>query len=192
MPLACGYAVDPSRGSRCWRGLAHRHRFKSFLGRPGERLDCQNAQNPRVRGFTLIELLVVVAMIAIATAAISLALRDPASAQLEREAERLAALFEGARAEARAAGLSVRWTPVQDQSGDQFRFLGLPQRVPMPRRWLGEAVAVEIAGATAVRLGPEPVIGAQRLRLRLGAQQLDLVSDGLGPFTAQAVATDTP
>jgi len=135
------------------------------------------------RGFSLIELLVVVALIAIATATISLALRDPASAQLEREAERLAALFESARAESRATGLDVQWLPVIDNSGDQFRFQGLPASINLPRRWLGEPVAVEIAGATAVRLGPEPMIGAQRVRLRLGEQSLTLATDGLAPFS---------
>lgn len=124
-------------------------------------------------------------LIAIAAAAISLSLRDPASAQLEREAERLAALFESARAEARAAGLEVNWTPVSDDSGDQFRFVGLPEKLQLPRRWLGEAVAVEIVGARTVQLGPEPLIGAQRLRLRLGAQNILLVTDGLGPFLVQ-------
>lgn len=148
----------------------------------------------RARGFTLIELLVVVALLAIASAAISLALRDPAAAQLEREAERLAALFESARAEARTAGVTVSWTPVQgDKTGDQFRFIGLPAKQPMPSRWLdSQAPVVEILGnARAIRLGPEPVIGAQSLRLRLGDQSLTLATDGLGPFavvTAEAAA----
>lgn len=139
----------------------------------------------RTRGFTLIELLVVVALLAIASAAISLALRDPAAAQLEREAERLAALFESARAEARTAGVTVSWSPVQDNnSGDQFRFIGLPAKLQMPSRWLdAQAPAVEILGnARAIRLGPEPVIGRQSLRLRLGDQDLTLATDGLGPF----------
>lgn len=139
----------------------------------------------RARGFTLIELLVVVALLAIASAAISLALRDPAAAQLEREAERLAALFESARAEARTAGATVSWSPVQDtNSGDQFRFIGLPAKLQMPSRWLdAQAPAVEILGnARAIRLGPEPVIGRQSLRLRLGDQDLTLATDGLGPF----------
>lgn len=124
----------------------------------------------------------VVALIAIATATISLSLRDPAAAQLEREAERLAALFENARAEARAAGLSVFWRPVQDAHGAQFRFEGLPARMRMPTRWLGEPVAVQIAGGNSVRLGPEPLIGAQRVRLSLGQQHLTLATDGLAPF----------
>ena len=137
----------------------------------------------RPRGFTLIELLVVVALVAISAATITLALRDPAAAQLEREAERLAALFETARAESRAAGLTVQWAPVQDASGDQFRFMGLPRQIALPRRWLGEPPAVEFGGnALFIKLGPEPLIGAQRLLLRLGAQRIVLSTDGLSPF----------
>ncbi len=100
--------------------------------------------------------MVVVTVIAIATAAVSLSLRDPAAAQLDREAERLTALFETARAESRTAGLAVQWSPVpEDASGDQFRFQGLPSAIALPRRWLAAEVAVEIAGARFIRLGPE-------------------------------------
>lgn len=146
----------------------------------------------RTAGFTLIELLVVVALIAIATATVSLSLRDPAATQLEREAERLAALLETARSEARAAGLAVQWTPVNDDSGDQFRFLGLPERIALPRRWLGDPVAVEIPGARAVTLGPEPLIGAQRIVLQLGQARLLVSTDGLGPFGVSNVAETQP
>jgi general secretion pathway protein H len=143
---------------------------------------------PRAAGFTLIELLVVVALIAIATATVSLSLRDPAATQLEREAERLAALLETARAEARAAGLSVQWAPVNDESGDQFRFQGLPARIALPKRWLADPVAVQIQGARTVTLGPEPMIGAQRIVLSLGQSRLQLSTDGLGPFTVSTEA----
>jgi len=34
-----------------------------------------------------------------------------------------------------------------------------------------------------VVLGPEPLIGAQRIVLRLGDQRLTLATDGIGPFT---------
>ena len=145
-------------------------------------------------GFTLIELLVVVALIAIATATVSLSLRDPAAAQLEREAERLAALFETARAESRAAGISVQWAPLRDNNnstnaaGDQFRFQGLPERIKLPSRWLGEPVAVEISGAQVVRLGPEPMIGAQKLQLQLGSQRLVMATDGLSAFEINPAA----
>ncbi|MDN3921148.1 prepilin-type N-terminal cleavage/methylation domain-containing protein [Roseateles violae] len=148
----------------------------------------------RPGGFSLIELLVVVALIAIAAATVSLALRDPAAARLEREAERLAALFEAARAEGRAAGLEVQWRPLppDEASGDQFRFEGLPPGVALPGRWLdAQAPAVLIAqGRRTVSLGPEPLIGAQQLRLSLGSQQIALTTDGLGPFQVAPVAAE--
>ncbi len=137
-------------------------------------------------GFTLIELLVVVALIAITSATISLALRDPMELQLQREAQRLAALLETARAESRASGLAVRWVPKGVKTGDDFRFEGLPRTIQLPTRWLGDPVAVQIENATAtnpgLRLGPEPVIPAQRLRLQLGSQRLVLATDGLAAF----------
>ena len=141
-------------------------------------------------GFTLIELLVVVALVAIASATIALALRDPAQEQLEREAERLVALLETARAEARASGLEVRWRPGPSAKApqQQFEFLGLPQRVELPRRWLGEALSVEFddGNARELLLGPEPLLAKQGLRLRLGDQQLRIASDGLKPFAIEA------
>jgi general secretion pathway protein H len=143
----------------------------------------------RARGFTLIELLVVVALIAIASATAVLALRDPSATRLEREAARLTALLEAARAEARASGVAVRWMPtssVEGRSGG-FRFTGLPERAALPTEWLNEGVSAEVLGAPAnaqggALLGPEPVIGAQRILLRLESQRLTLVTDGLGPF----------
>lgn len=145
-----------------------------------------SAPGSKPRGFTLIELLVVVALIAITSATISLALRDPAELQLQREAQRLTALLETARAESRASGLAVRWIPKGIKSGDDFRFEGLPRTIQLPTRWLGEPVAVLIDNATAANpgltLGPEPVIPAQRLRLQLGSQQLLLGTDGLAAF----------
>ncbi len=138
------------------------------------------------RGFTLIELLVVVALIAITSATISLALRDPAEMQLQREAQRLVALLETARAESRASGLAVRWIPKGLKSGDDFRFDGLPRTIQLPTRWLGDPVAATVENATATNpgliLGPEPVIPAQRLLLVLGSQRLVLGTDGLAAF----------
>lgn len=133
-------------------------------------------------GFTLIELLVVVALIAIATATLSLALRDPAESQLRREADRLTALLEAARAESRASGLAVRWRPTGNAPGEQFRFEGLPRSIQLPSRWLGDPVAVSIDNARVLVLGPEPLIPPQRLTLQLGRQRVLLASDGLSPF----------
>ncbi|HEY4081458.1 MAG TPA: prepilin-type N-terminal cleavage/methylation domain-containing protein [Burkholderiaceae bacterium] len=137
------------------------------------------------RGFTLIELLVVVALIAIAVGTVSLALRDPTATQLEREAERLAALLEMARAESRTDGLPVQWLPLPDKA--EFRFVGLPPGVTMPTQWLGDPVQVEVLGGNSVMLGPEPIIGAQRILLHLGERQLMLATDGLSSFEVRPV-----
>lgn len=137
----------------------------------------------RARGFTLIELLVVVALIAIASAAVSLSLRDPAATQLDQEAARLSALFESARAEARASGIAVSWVPRSDPAQEtEFRFVGLPASTDWPTRWLGAGVSAEVVGGRAVTLGPEPLIGAQRVVLRIDNRRLALATDGLGPF----------
>lgn len=54
-----------------------------------------------------------------------------------------------------------------------------------PTHWLHEGVTAEIIGAPRLVLGPEPIIAAQRLRLRLGEQQLVLSTDGLGAFSVE-------
>lgn len=146
------------------------------------------APGSKRRGFTLIELLVVVMLIAIASATVSMALRDPAASQLEREGERLVSLLEMARAEARASGQIVRWRPGPDSQGRHFRFLGLSERQSLPTQWLGDPPAVLLEGnQTELLLGPEPLIPPQALRLSLGPRQLRIATDGLAPFSSQAV-----
>lgn len=130
--------------------------------------------------------MVVVALIAVASAVTVLSLRDPSSTQLEREGARLAALLEAARVEARAAGIAVSWVPgTAENSG--FRFVGLPATLALPTQWLDSGVRAEVRAeqgpARAAVLGPEPVIGPQRIVLQLDSQRLTLATDGLGPFT---------
>jgi len=142
---------------------------------------------PTPRGFTLIELMLVLAIVAIATGLASLALRDPAASRLEREGVRLAALLEAARAEARAGGFAVVWQPgslaaADGRPGDDFRFVGLPAATVLPTRWLEPGVEAQVVGAPSLSLGPEPLIGAQRVVLRLQDQRFVLETDGLGPF----------
>ena len=141
-------------------------------------------------GFTLIELLVVVALIAIASAVASLALRDPAATRLEHEGARLVALLEAARTEARASGLPASWEPRTAQVGAEgFRFIGLPTTTGLPSNWLNTGVSADVVGARAVLLGPEPLIGAQRIVLRLDDQRLQIDTDGLGPFVVSSEQT---
>jgi general secretion pathway protein H len=144
----------------------------------------RGSERRRPAGFTLIELLVVVAIIAIASGVAALALRDGDSARLDEEAVRLAALLEGARAEARAAGVRAWWEPVTE--GTAFRFNGAPSRADRPSRWLHEGTVGQVVGARAVVLGPEPLIGPHRILLQRGDRSLVVATDGLGPFGVEA------
>jgi general secretion pathway protein H len=141
-----------------------------------------------VLGFTLIELLVVIALIAIGTAAVSFTLRDTAETVLERDAERLAALFESARARSRASGMPVKWqpaapTPASNATG--FVFEGLPPNT-LPSQWLSSQTQVD--ATTVVVLGPDPIIGPQSVLLRAQDRQLWVSTDGLQPFKVKRVA----
>ena len=115
------------------------------------------AHATRARGFTLIELMLVVVLVALASTLASLALRDPAATALEREAARLAALLESARADARASGLAAYWEPrTANPEVPGFRFVGFPPSEELPTQWLENGVTAEVVGARAVTLGPEP------------------------------------
>jgi general secretion pathway protein H len=143
-------------------------------------------------GFTLIELLVVIALIAIGSAVVTLALRDPAAAMLDREAVRLSALLEAARAESRAAGVPARFELRREMPGNDpqasdggpvhFRFVGSGDVAALPSRWLDPATTAEIVGAPTLVLGPEPILPPQRIALRLGNQRVVVATDGLAPF----------
>jgi general secretion pathway protein H len=140
------------------------------------------------QGFTLLELLVVVALIAVATAGVSLSLRDSAQSALQRDAERLAVLLETGRAQARANGLPVVWR-TQDNSSNpkqSFVFEGLPPP-GLPQNWLDESTRA--APGSAVTLGPEPLIEPQAVALstpQSPGQTLWVVTDGLRPFKVQS------
>lgn len=130
------------------------------------------------RGFTLIELLVVVAIIAIASAGVSFALRDAGATQLEREAQRLAALLESGRAQSRSTGVPVLWSPTEGG----FRFDGVPADA-LPQRWLADTT--QVRGSVTLQLGPEPIIGRQEVVLEstaLPGRSLRVATDGLRPF----------
>ena len=126
---------------------------------------------------------------ALATAGVSLAIRDGGERQLEREAERLATLLESARAQSRTNGAMVIWRPMPQG----FRFEGLPQGVKMPTQWLQTTVTVQTAAP--VVLGPEPIIPRQTITLSLAdgsSPALQLVTDGLRPFSVRSLQSSKP
>jgi general secretion pathway protein H len=137
-------------------------------------------------GFTLLELLVVIAIMAMATAGVSMAMRDSGETALEREAQRLAVLFESARAKSRMTGVPVYWRT----TAVGFQFEGLANDA-LPQNWLSSGITAR--SAASVQLGPEPIIGPQTVQLvstgPFGDQPERLLyvsTDGLRPFAVKA------
>jgi general secretion pathway protein H len=145
----------------------------------------------RHRGFTLLELMVVVAMIAITTAVVAFAIPDPSSTRLEREAARLIALLESARTQARAGAMTVLWIPQSNGPDADYQFLGMPAALMPPLKWNEPDVKAEVVGGRngSIVLGPEPVINAQSVILRVEDKQIIIGTDGLSQF---AVITGNP
>ena len=150
------------------------------------------AGNKQHHGFTLLELLVVITIIAVASAGVMVGLRDTSETQLEREAQRLAALLESARALSRLTSRPVRWhlTP------QGFAFDGAPDSAHLPNAWLDAPVQAFPTGG-ALTLGPEPIIGAQSVVLALPSdptRRLTVQTDGIRPFivSAESNGNDAP
>lgn len=126
----------------------------------------------------------VVAIVALGTALASVALPSSAGRSLDKDAERLAALLEAARARSRTTGIAVYWRPT-DQG---FAFDGLPPSThALPGHWLDPRTAVAVSGAVA--LGPEPIIPAQEVtlyRLDGDTPALRVTTDGLHPFRVES------
>ena len=149
----------------------------------------------RQKGLTLLELMVVLLIIGFATASVSLALRDSALTQLEREAQRLVAKLEAARAQSRTSGQTMVWQP----SAEGFAIMTLPQTPSSPalkEPWLqtNTQATIEIPQGTpanaGVVLGPEPVLAPIQIALRINVEKsnaqtantLRIGTDGLRPF----------
>lgn len=126
--------------------------------------------------------MVVVALIAITTAVVAFAVPDPSSTRLEREAARLTAVLESARVQARSGAMTVVWLPQPNGKGDDYQFIGLPDAFMPSLKWDAREVKAEVVGAKSIVLGPEPVIGAQSVILRLEDRQIIIGTDGLSPF----------
>ncbi len=141
-------------------------------------------RNVLSRGFTLLELLVVLAIIAIATAGTTLALRDNSVTALEREAQRLAAVLEAGRSQSRTTGLMVGW-----QASDEGFTLGedVVPAATATQAWLTPGITVQTSNnRSSVILGPEPIIAAQSITLFLEGRRIQISTDGLRPFRIQS------
>jgi general secretion pathway protein H len=140
-----------------------------------------NRRGRAVKGFTLLELLLVVTLIALTTAGVSLSLRDTAHTQLVQEGQRLAALMEAARAQARANGVPVVWKPQPrgfsfDGQYRDWAISGIVvHRMPVNSK---QPPPVE----TEIWLPPEPLMPAQRLRLSVNGYEIWLGTNGVSPW----------
>jgi general secretion pathway protein H len=171
-------ALPPEGAGLAWGGPAQAT-IAPTLAAAG-RLPRSLAARIRHGGFTLLELLIVLTIMAVATAGVGLSLRDSSVTALEREAQRLAALLESARAQSRMTAAPVRWRA----TATGFVFDGLADSA-LPSNWLGHDVQVA-AGSGVVVLGPEPVIGPQQIRLVSisdPGRSLTLATDGVRPFS---------
>jgi general secretion pathway protein H len=180
-------ALPPEGAGLAWGGPAQAT-IAPALAAAG-RLPRSRAARIRHAGFTLLELLIVLTIMAVATAGVGLSLRDSSVTALEREAQRLAALLESARAQSRMTAVPVRWRA----TATGFVFDGLADAA-LPSNWLGHDVQVA-AGSGVVLLGPEPVIGPQQIRLVSisdPGRSLTLVTDGVRPFSVLRGAAPSP
>jgi general secretion pathway protein H len=151
----------------------------------------------RQKGLTLLELMVVLLIISFVTTGVSLALRDSSQSQLEREAQRLVAKLEAARAQSRTSGQTMVWRP--DADGFVISTLPLQSNQPATKElWLQTNTQVTLEGAPSkggeasaeVVLGPEPILSPIQIALRINLDQnnptapntLRIGTDGLRPF----------
>jgi general secretion pathway protein H len=142
-------------------------------------------------GFTLLELLVVLAIVAMASVGVGFALRDGTQTQLEREALRLSALFESARARSQVSGVPVRWRITAQ--GFQFEGLPLSERPEddLLQTWLDPDTSASVDTADTLLLGPEPIIEPQAVVLfsrSEPAKSRRIATDGVRPFAVQTAA----
>jgi general secretion pathway protein H len=140
----------------------------------------------RQRGLTLLELLVVLAIIGFSVAGVSLSLRDSSQTQLEREAQRLVAILEAARAQSRTSGVALVWQASPEGFVIQSNNKSLAAR---PETWLAAGTQATLSTTTGnmVVLGPEPILAPIRITLsaattNTSTASLNIGTDGLQPF----------
>jgi general secretion pathway protein H len=167
----------------------------------------------RQHGLTLLELLVVLAIIGLAMAGVSLSLRDSNQTQIEREAQRLVAVLEAARAQSRTSGVALVWQPTPEGfvirpalAAGQSNNTSSPSALNNPtspiansiasrnETWLAAGTqAVISTSATAVNnaapanlvvLGPEPILPPTRITLSVATV------NSAKPATSMSIGTD--
>jgi general secretion pathway protein H len=158
----------------------------------------------RQQGLTLLELLVVLAIIGFSLAGVSLSLRDSSQTQIEREAQRLVAILEAARAQSRTSGIALIWQATPEGFVIRAASASTPAQANNPiadrtQTWLTtgtQAVVSTVsvsannsAAANLVVLGPEPILTPTRITLTLATANntkptpaLSIGTDGLRPF----------
>jgi general secretion pathway protein H len=160
----------------------------------------------RQRGLTLLELLVVLAIVGLTMAGVSLSLRDSRQTQLEREAQRLTAQLEAARAQSRTSGVALIWRTTADGYAitSAVAGSGLATRQEI---WLNPNTQAQVNTSAAnpnnwIVLGPEPIITPASITLSVlpepgstanaakaqqvpSLQSLRIASDGLRPFQVE-------
>ena len=139
----------------------------------------------RAAGFTLLELLVVLAIVAIGTASAVLAFRPQHEQVLQSTAHRVAAQLESTRALSRASGIAIHAFAAENPAALVME----PKLTNLGNIVLPDGMQAQVGASgqnpgavQTLRLGPEPLIGAQRLRLALASGSIWIISDGLRPF----------
>ena len=165
----------------------------------------------RQQGLTLLELLVVMAIIGFGVAGVSLSLRDSNQTQLEREAQRLVAVLEAARAQSRTSGMALIWqataegfvirpalTPNTTQGVNaNINSVSGNSANPLATRaetWLATGTQATISTATQptnnalptnlMVLGPEPILAPARITLSVAT------SNSAKPAPTLSIGTD--